>query len=96
MTNFTAHQVLSEYKTLGDQLRLARLERNLTIKQAAASLKVRPAYIEALEEEDYKKMPGGFYGKVFLKKYVNFLGLDYKNIFNSINQFLKRRLFSSI
>ena len=80
MTNFTAHSVLSEYKTLGDQLRFARLEKNLTVAQAAASLKVRPEYIVALEEEDYKKMPGGFYGKVFLKRYAYFLGLDYKNI----------------
>jgi len=88
MTNFTAHRVLSEYKTIGDQLRLARLEKGWTIIKVAARLKVKPEYIRALEEEDYKKIPSGLYGKIFLKKYVIFLGLDYKSI---VRNFVKDR-----
>ncbi|MFA5024727.1 MAG: hypothetical protein WC523_07315, partial [Patescibacteria group bacterium] len=33
-------------------------------------------------------LPGGIYGKIFLKKYINFLGLDYKNI---VKNFVKER-----
>jgi cytoskeletal protein RodZ len=91
MTNFTAHQVLSEYKTIGDQLRLARLEKGWTIARVAVKLKVKPEYVKALEEEDYKKIPGGLYGKIFLKKYVHCLGLDYKTI---VRHFVKDRQVS--
>jgi cytoskeletal protein RodZ len=88
MTEFTSRPVLSEYKTIGDQLRLARAEKGYSIKQAAAHLKVRPEYLSALEEEDYQKIPGGFYGKIFLKRYVHFLGLDYKSL---VKHFIKER-----
>jgi len=88
MTEFTARTVLSEYKTIGDQLRLARAEKGYSIKEVAAHLKVRPEYLSALEEEDYQKIPGGLYGKIFLKRYVHFLGLDYKSL---VKHFVKER-----
>jgi cytoskeletal protein RodZ len=88
MSEFTARSVLSEYKTIGDQLRLARTDKGLSIRQAAAQMRVRPEYLSALEEEDYKNIPGGFYGKIFLKRYVHFLGLDYKSL---IKHFVKER-----
>ncbi|MFA4942213.1 MAG: helix-turn-helix domain-containing protein [Patescibacteria group bacterium] len=93
MTAFTAHQVLSEYKGIGDQLRFTRLQKDLSVEEVARFLKVKPEYVYALEDEDYALLPGGIYGKIFLKKYVNFLGLDYKKI---VKSFVKeRRIYAS-
>jgi cytoskeletal protein RodZ len=88
MTAFTARQVLSEYKSIGDQLRSTRLQKNLSVEDVSIRLKVKPEYVRALEDEDYALLPGGIYGKIFLKKYVNFLGLDYKNI---VKNFVRER-----
>jgi cytoskeletal protein RodZ len=88
MTAFTARQVLSEYKSIGDQLRSTRLQKGFSVEEVSIRLKVRLEYIRALEDEDYASLPGGIYGKIFLKKYINFLGLDYKNI---VKNFVKER-----
>jgi len=88
MTAFIARQVLSEYKSIGDQLRFTRLQKGFSLEEVSSKLKVRLEYLRALEDEDYALLPGGIYGKIFLKKYINFLGLDYKNI---IKNFVKER-----
>jgi len=80
MTSFHRRPVLSEYKSIGDQLRLARLESSLSIEQIAKILKTKAEYIKFLENEEYQKLPAGIYGQIFLKKYIDFLGLDYKQI----------------
>lgn len=80
MTAFTARQVLSEYKSIGDQLRSTRLQKSWSVEEVSNRLKIKPEYILALEDEDYTSLPGGIYGKIFLKKYTNLLGLDYKNL----------------
>ena len=80
MTAFIARPVLSEYKSIGDQLRSTRLQKGLSVEDVSNRLKVKPEYVRALEDEDYNLLPGGIYGKIFLKKYVTFLGLDYKSI----------------
>jgi cytoskeletal protein RodZ len=80
MNKFVQHGVLSEYKTIGDQLRLTRINAGLSIENVARRLKVKAEYIKALEDEDYSKLPSGFYSRVFLKKYINFLKLDYRKI----------------
>jgi len=93
MSVFTARPVLSEYKSIGDQLRSTRLQKNWSVVDVSNRLKVKPEYVRALEEEDYGLLPGGIYGKIFLKKYVNLLGLDYKNI---VKNFIKeRRVYQS-
>jgi len=80
MNEFISRQVFSEYKGVGDQLRSARVAKGLNINQAAAAIKTEPKYIEALESESYTALPEGFYGKIFFKKYIHFLGLDYRNV----------------
>jgi len=70
MTAFIARQVLSEYKSIGDQLRFTRLQKGFSLEEVSGRLKVRLEYLRALEDEDYVLLPGGIYGKIFLKKYV--------------------------
>jgi len=64
------------------------LQKGFSLEEVSGRLKVRLEYLRALEDEDYVLLPGGIYGKIFLKKYVNFLGLDYKNI---VKNFVKER-----
>lgn len=62
-------------ETIGQQLKKARLERGLTLDQAARVLHIRPKYLEALEQDQYKELPSPVQGKGFLRMYAEYLTL---------------------
>jgi cytoskeleton protein RodZ len=61
---------------LGKILREARESRGLTIKQVGEATRIRPIFLEALEEERFEDMPGDVYNRGFLRTYARFLDLD--------------------
>ena len=61
---------------VGEQLRKARLARNLTIEDIAAVTKIRPGYLEFLEEGEHERLPGQFFVVSFVNQYATALGLD--------------------
>lgn len=93
MSHFVAKPVLSEYKTIGDQLRLARLEKGLEMGAVAKELRVPLNHLRAIEEEDYQELPAGLYGKIFLKRYASYLGLDQKAL---LKTFAKERSLAGV
>lgn len=60
---------------IGETLRSKREELGLTYEQVENETKIRAKFIEALENEDYKTIPGEVYVKGFLKAYAEMLGL---------------------
>lgn len=86
MPAFTSKPVLPEYKSLGDELRLARERRGEKPEFVAESLKIKPEYIRAMETENWQELPVGLYGRIFLKKYISYLGLDYRLILRNHSQ----------
>ncbi len=72
---------------LGQLLIKARNEKGLTIDDLQETTKIRKAYLEAIEEGNYKKLPGNFYVRAFIKSYAEAVGLEpdevltmYKNV----------------
>ncbi len=63
-------------KDIGENLRKARMDKGLSLKEAQAETKIRQKYLEALEEGDESAMPGEVYCKGFLRSYAEYLGLD--------------------
>jgi transcriptional regulator with XRE-family HTH domain len=62
--------------TLGQYLRSAREARGIDLHDAAQQTRIGIAYLKALEEEDFSKLPGEVFVKGFLKNYGKFLRLD--------------------
>ena len=60
----------------GETLRIERERQKLTIQDIEQGTSIRAAYIEALENGDYDKLPSAVYAKGFVKNYANFLNLD--------------------
>jgi len=60
----------------GTILRRARAEKGLDLSAVAAQLKVNRKYLEAMEADDWKSLPGGFFYKSFVRQYADALGLD--------------------
>lgn len=61
---------------LGAKLREIRLEKGLSIEQVSRVLSLRPALVEAMESGDYREIGAFLYAKNYLKKYIQFLGVD--------------------
>ena len=65
----------SEY-SLGPYLRSVREERGIDLQDVAASTKIQPKFIEALESENYNQLPKGPFVIGFLRSYAQCLALD--------------------
>ncbi|WP_448509216.1 RodZ domain-containing protein [Immundisolibacter sp.] len=60
----------------GEQLRSARVARGWSAQEVAGRLRIRPAFIEALEREDYAPFGAAAYARGQLRNYARLLGLD--------------------
>lgn len=63
-------------ETLGEKLRAAREERGVSIGEVAEQTRIAPMYIECIENDNYKPLPGGIFNKGFVKSYARFIGFD--------------------
>jgi cytoskeletal protein RodZ len=62
--------------TLGETLRQARLDKGVSLADAARETRIRRAYLEALEGEDPAALPAAVYTRGFLRTYAEYLGLN--------------------
>ena len=62
--------------TLGETLRQARLDKGVSLADAARETRIRRGYLEALEAEDAAALPPAVYTRGFLKTYAEYLGLN--------------------
>ncbi|HEX8288515.1 MAG TPA: helix-turn-helix domain-containing protein [Pyrinomonadaceae bacterium] len=63
-------------ETLGEKLRQAREARGISISEVAEQTRISPHYIELIENDDYRTLPGGIFNKGFVKSYAKFIGID--------------------
>ena len=62
--------------TLGETLRQARLDKSVSLADAAHDTRIRRSYLEALEAEDVAALPPPVYTRGFLRTYAEYLGLN--------------------
>src|ERR1017187_939953 len=61
---------------IGETLRRERLRRNLDLQQISNELKLSTRFLEAIENEQFDRLPGGVFTKSFVRQYARLLGLD--------------------
>lgn len=64
---------------VGAGLRQRREERRISLRQIAASTKISPGALEAIERDDIKRLPGGIFTRAFVRTYAAELDLDPEN-----------------
>lgn len=67
-----------EQASLATLLRERRLQLGLQLKEIEYDTKIRPQYIQALEERDFTKLPVDLYLERIVQNYAFYLGLDAK------------------
>lgn len=63
-------------ETVGALLRKTRLAKKQDLRDIASYLCIRYQFLEALEEDRYKELPGEAYANGFIRSYAAYLGLD--------------------
>lgn len=63
-------------QSLGQKLRAAREARGLSISDVAEQTRIAPLYIESIERDDYKPLPGGIFNKGFVRSFARCVGFD--------------------
>lgn len=61
---------------LGQLLKKARIEKGISLDELQDVTKIRKRYLEAIEEGDFKALPGNFYVRAFIRTYAESVGLD--------------------
>jgi cytoskeletal protein RodZ len=60
----------------GSRLRDARERRGVSLRQIANATKISMSVLEALERNDISRLPGGIFGRAFVRSYAIEVGLD--------------------
>ena len=60
----------------GSRLREARERRGITLRQIANATKISIGVLDALERNDISRLPGGIFGRAFVRSYAAEVGLD--------------------
>jgi hypothetical protein len=61
---------------LGEFLRRERELRHIDLDEVAEATKISRRYLEAIEEDQYDRLPGEAFVRGFIRSYVKYIGLD--------------------
>lgn len=73
-------------RSAGEVLRQRREALGLDLAKAAAALRIRPAYLAALEAGQPDQLPGPTYALGFLRAYADYLGVDSTEVLRRYKQ----------
>jgi len=75
--------------TIGEQLRLAREERGIPLREISDETRISIRYLEAIESGDFKRLPGGIFNRSFVKAYARCIGYDEKEAIEGYARYLR-------
>ena len=61
---------------LGEELKREREFREISLREISDATKINLRMLEAIENNDYKSLPGGIFNRNFIRAYAEFIGLD--------------------
>lgn len=75
--------------SIGEQLRLAREERGMGLREICDQTRISVHYLEAIEANDYKRLPGGVFNRSFIKAYARCVGYDEREAIEGYTRYLR-------
>jgi cytoskeletal protein RodZ len=77
--------------TIGEQLRLAREGRGIPLREISDQTRISMHYLEAIEMNDYKRLPGGIFNRSFVKAYARYVGYDEKEAVEGYTRYMREQ-----
>lgn len=66
--------------TFGERLKRERELREVSLKEITTATRIGSRFLEALENEEWEKLPGGIFNRGFVRSIARYLGLDEENL----------------
>lgn len=66
--------------TFGERLKRERELREVTVAEICTATRIAPKFLEALENEQWEKLPGGVFGHGFVRTIARYLGLSEESL----------------
>lgn len=73
-------------ESIGQIISRAREEQVISLIEASAATKLKTAYLQAIEHDDFEELPAPIYAKNFIRIYANFLGLNGVEVSNKLGK----------
>jgi cytoskeletal protein RodZ len=77
--------------SFGEQLRLAREARGISLREISEQTRISMRYLEAIESNDFKRLPGGIFNRSFIKAYARYIGYDEKEAIDAYTHALREQ-----
>src|SRR5690242_8517381 len=75
--------------SIGETLRRERLRRGLSLDQISGETKISAHLLEALEADQFDRLPGGVFAKNFVRQYARILELDEDELLLELKDYLE-------
>jgi cytoskeletal protein RodZ len=72
--------------SIGETLRAQRLKQGITLDHVSSDIKIGTRLLEAIESNDFEKLPGGVFRKSFILQYARTLGVDPEWVASELNK----------
>lgn len=66
--------------TFGERLKRERELREVSLEEVAKSTRIAARFLQALENEQWDRLPGGVFGRGFVRSIARYLGLSEENL----------------
>jgi cytoskeletal protein RodZ len=66
--------------TFGENLKREREMRGVSLDEISAATRIAPRFLQAIENEQWDRLPGGVFNRGFVRAVAHYLGLDEENI----------------
>jgi cytoskeleton protein RodZ len=78
-------------ESIGEKLRLAREARGIALRDISEQTRISIRYLEAIEADDYRRLPGGIFNRSFIRAYAKFIGYDENDALEDYARTLRER-----
>jgi hypothetical protein len=68
-----------------------RQKLGISIKEVAVITRIRPYYLQAIEDEEFEKLPEGVYARGYIKEYARFLGISCEKALAAYERYLEEK-----
>lgn len=62
--------------SFGEQIKAAREAQGITLREVSEQTRITLRHLNAIENEDFKALPGGVFNRSFIKSYARYIGFD--------------------
>ena len=74
---------------IGEKLRLEREARGIALRDISEQTRISMRYLEGIEADDYRRLPGGIFNRSFIRAYAKFIGYDEQEAIEEYTQTLR-------